>query len=157
MKATVAIALLLAGAAQAQTIGLHLVSAHVPARSYQQNFNPGLYVRTENGIVAGFYRNTLNRTSVYVGLAAEGGPFSLTIGLISGYQTKWIPGPCPDPSMDKGNGCLNEYGSKAYLQPFLSPSVRLPAVAGITPRFSYVPGIAHRSTNVFHLSLEKEF
>lgn len=151
-------ALLLAGTAQAQTtIGLHLVSAHVPRHDYQHNFNPGIYVLTEDGLTLGVYRNTLNRASVYAGLTIEQGPFALTLGVTTGYQKHWTHVRCTDPSMDKGSGCMEQVGTNnGVLSPFLTPSVRLPAVAGFTPRVSYIPGLGVNAS-VVHLSIERGF
>lgn len=155
MKRTIAaIALLLATAAHAQTFGLHLVSVHVPARAQQNNVNPGIYVMTENGFTAGVYRNTLNRISVYAGITAEAGPFAITLGASTGYQRRRITVDCGDRKLIN---CWEEEGSSnAFLQPFLSPSVRLPEVFGATPRLSYIPGIGN-STSVLHLSVERRF
>lgn len=154
--ATVAIALLLATAAHAQTFGLHLASVHLPARPDQNNVNPGFYLKTEDGLTVGIYRNTLRRTSVYAGLTAEAGPFALTLGVTSGYQKKRRAVSCESINM-KGNHCWWDTGSsRGALQPFLSPSVRLPQVAGITPRISFMPGFGV-SSNVLHLSVEGSF
>lgn len=48
------------------TVGLHLVSHHFPQRDYQNNTNPGIYVRTESGLTAGIYRNTLEHPQATV-------------------------------------------------------------------------------------------
>lgn len=146
------------GACHAQTtIGLHLVSVHVPKRDYQHNFNPGIYVITEDGLTLGAYRNTLDRMSFYAGLTAERGPFALTLGVTTGYQKRMVPVACADPANDKGNGCLSQRGStNGVLQPFLTPSVRLPALAGLTPRLSYIPGFGVNAS-VLHLSIERDF
>lgn len=142
------------GTSHAQTIGLHLASVHVPARDYQRNFNPGLYVITENGIAFGAYRNTLGRTSVYAGLAIGAGPVTLMAGLATGYQKRVMPMTCNNAG---STGCWHVVGStNARLVPMLSPSIRLPEVAGITPRVSYVPGLG-LNASAFHLSVEREF
>lgn len=118
------------------TVGLHLASHHFPERSYQNNTNPGIYVRTESGWTGGIYYNTLKRTSVYGGYTVEAGPFALTAGVVSGYQLK------------------DGYGvSHAYLTPFISPSVALPTVLGVTPRLAIIPGTG-KTSNVLHLSVE---
>lgn len=73
--------------ASAQTVGLHAVSAH--QHGGMNNVNPGLYIRHDNGITAGFYRNSYRRESVYIGYTTEvrRGPVSaaLTIGAVTGY------------------------------------------------------------------------
>ena len=143
-----------AAAAHAQTIGVHLVSVHVPARDYLQSFNPGIYVRTESGLTAGVYRNSLGRTSVYAGFTIDSGRFSLTVGATTGYQKRQWFGTCPDGNVEAEcwDGVTN-----AVLLPVFSPSVRLPDVAGFTPRLSFIPGLGAGSANAVHLSVEKGF
>ena len=122
--------------AEGLTIGLHLASHHFPERSYQNNTNPGIYFRTEGGWTGGIYYNTLRRVSAYGGYTVKAGPFSLTAGVVSGYQLK------------------DGYGvSRAYLTPFLSPSVELPKVLGMVPRLAIIPG-TRATSNVLHLSVE---
>jgi len=125
-------------AAQAQTtVGLHLVSHHFPERPGQRNFNPGVYVRTAEGWTAGYYRNTLDRNSVYAGytLQHEINGFvavALTAGAVTGYRRN-----------DDGIGF-----AKSALTPMLAPSLKLgPA------RLSYIPGVGV-SPSVLHLSVE---
>lgn len=115
-------------------VGVHLVSHHIPTRSDQNNLNLGAYVRTENGITLGAYRNTLSRTSVYAGLTLERGPFALTAGAVTGYRKD-----------DRGRGF-----SKSALTPMLAPSVRWGSA-----RLSFIPGVGV-SPSVLHLSLEAE-
>lgn len=125
-----------AAKAEEVTVGLHVASHHFPERSYQNNVNPGVYVRTADGWTGGIYYNTLRRTSIYAGYTWEAGPFALTAGMVSGYQLK------------------NGYGvSNAVLTPFISPSVALPRVLGVTPRLSIIPG-TRATSNVLHLSIE---
>lgn len=122
--------------AQAQTIGVHLVSHHFPERDYQHDFNPGGYVRWDNGVTVGGYRNTLGRTSLYAGYTAEYGPLALTAGVTSGYKIK------------------DGYGvSEHTLTPMVVPSIRLFTLGGISPRLSVIPRVGTMST-VLHLSLE---
>lgn len=121
-------------------IGLHLASVHIPARDYQENFNPGIYVVTKTDSVFGVYRNTLDRTSFYFGQNFHKGPFTLTVGATTGYRIK------------------GQYGfSKGPLALMLAPSVQLPEVFGLTPRVSYIPKIGRSNgSSVLHLSIEKE-
>ena len=120
------------------TVGVDIASIHLPARSWDNDFNPGAYIKLANGITAGGYYNSLRRPSFYVGYTADWKMFSLTAGVITGYQRR----------DDRGF-------SNGYLTPMLAPSVRLPfEIFSITPRISYIPGLAG-SSNVFHLSLEK--
>lgn len=146
------------GTVHAQTIGLHLASIHAPARDFHRNTNPGVYVITDNGLTFGVYRNTLGRTSVYAGVTIDSGPFSLTVGATTGYQKRAEHGKCYDGVPDLGLGCDNVMGvSNGVLLPVVSPSIRLPAVAGITPRISYIPSLGAGSSSAFHLSVEREF
>lgn len=155
MRTIIALLLLCLGAAaNAATFGLHLASVHVPSRDYQRNVNPGLYVRLDSGITAGVYRNTLGRTTVYGGYTFEWGPFGLTLGAATGYQKHAVPVPCERAHYV---GCTRIDGvSNAVLVPMVAPSVRLPEVAGLTPRLSIIPGLAG-SANVLHLSVERSF
>lgn len=148
--------------AHAQTVvGMHLYSVHVPAETYQNNENLGLYVRTAGGWTAGAYRNTLRRTSVYGGYTFSYQRYSLTVGAISGYQRKWERVPTgPNGKCDNGTGfrwCDAQVGaSRGAFTLLLAPSVALPVVWGATPRVSYVPGLAG-SANVVHFSMEKSY
>lgn len=135
-------------------IGLHLASVHVPARDAQHNLNPGIYVRDQaTGITAGTYRNTLGRQTFYVGETMNAGPFALTIGVASGYQRRDVPCPAEEARFFYTTCFDRTGGVKTYLTPLLAPSVRLPAVFGVTPRLTFMPGLAGRG-NVFHLSVE---
>jgi len=134
----------LSASAQAQeepttptVVGLHLVSHHFPARPGQRNFNPGVYVRTSSGLTLGYYRNTLNRNSVYAGFTIERAVTSyasvaLTAGAVTGYRRN-----------DAGEGF-----AKSALTPMLAPSLKVGPV-----RLSYIPGVGV-SPSVLHLSAE---
>lgn len=128
--------------AQAATFGVHLGSAHYPKGSYQNNFNPGMYVRTDDGITVGAYYNTLRRTSVYAGYTFEYGPVGLLGGLVTGYQPKLI---------DSVN-----YGQGKTLTPMLAMSLRLPPLGGFKPMVMLVPPF-RSSPAVFHLAFEHRF
>lgn len=73
--------------AQAQTVGLHIASAH--EHGGLNGFNPGIYAKLDNGATAGIYRNSYKRVSTYVGYTMEArrGEFSaaLTLGAVTGY------------------------------------------------------------------------
>jgi hypothetical protein len=78
-------------------IGIHLGSHHWPSANAKNirfnNDNPGLYVRWQNGITAGFYRNSDFKNSVYGGWTwarSACGP-ALTLGVITGYNKGTIP------------------------------------------------------------------
>ena len=152
------------------TVGLHLASHHFPSYDYQQNFNPGVYVRFDNGLTAGGYRNTIGRNSFYVGYTLEGKetPFALTVGAITGYQKRSTvtqvvtPIPCPDPASmircSEGHPETTWMGtSKGAVTLMFAPSIRLPEVLGVTPRVSVVPRLGAGSSTVVHLSIERGF
>lgn len=147
--ATVAVmfagSMLVAECAKAEpVVGLHIASHHWPAKDYQNNDNPGLYVRLDSGFTAGFYRNTLRRTSFYAGWTWEYGPFAITAGGITGYKRQ-----CDAQGMCWGS-------SRTAVMPMLAPSVRLPEVLGVHPRIWYTPRIGSTSS-VIHLSIERSF
>lgn len=119
-----AILFVAAAPAFAQTVGVHLGSQHYPSRDFN-NVNPGGYVRWDNGLTIGAYRNSFEKTSVYVGYTAEWGWLGLTGGVISGY---------PQPM-------------------FLAPSVRLP-VGPAWARIVVLPRIEKQGSSVVHLALE---
>lgn len=77
---------LLVGAA----IGLHLGSVHIPSKDYN-DYNPGLYIKTENNLVFGGYYNSIRRPSFYAGKHFEYKHFSLTVGAITGYNKSIYP------------------------------------------------------------------
>ena len=141
------------------TIGLHMASVHVPALDTQNNTNPGLYAMTESGWVVGAYRNTLSRTSVYGGHVFTHGPFSLTVGVVSGYQERTEVVDCAAIGRPDMQQCWHRVGfSRGALTLLASPSVRLPQVFGVTPRISYIPKVGGPArSHAFHLSLEHKF
>ena len=120
---------LLAPAAQADTVGLHLASVHDPQRHFNNN-NPGLYYRSNDGWTAGGYRNSLRRTSAYAGFTWQHGALGLTAGGVTGYQET--------------------------LQPMLVPSLRLFTHQGFSARLAYIPRVEKRiASNVWHLMVER--
>jgi hypothetical protein len=123
-------------------LGVHLASIHIPAEPWQNNTNPGIYVRAD-GWTAGTYRNTLRRQSVYFGHQFELGAVSFGVGAISGYKKECTSGVC--------------FGAtKHKWSPMFAPSVAIPVqILGATPRLWYVPGFAN-SASVFHISLERK-
>jgi hypothetical protein len=77
-----------ASAATAQTVGVHTVSVH--EHSGFNNVNPGLYVRLDNGLTAGFYKNSYSRESGYLAYTIETDrqvSVALTVGGVTGYPT----------------------------------------------------------------------
>lgn len=132
-------------------VGVHLVSAHVPAKDYQNNVNLGLYVINDNGWTFGAYRNTSRRLSVYAGQTFSYGPASVAIGLITGYDKRRVWYKSDKPCLDGvvHDICWRDEGiSKSKLTPIIAPSFDLGAV-----RVWYIPRIGS-SSSVIHLSLE---
>ena len=153
MKPLALACLLAIGDVSAATVGIDIGSVHIPAHANQNNFNPGLYALFDNGVGLGTYRNTIRRESVWLAYRVETGPVTWLAGVISGYQRREVPIACA-PGY---SGCTRITGnSRGFLMPFLSPSVALPPVAGVTPRLSFVPGVGN-SSSVFHLSIERGF
>ena len=138
----VAVIVISSCAAHAATLGLHAISAHFPSGSYQNNFNPGLYLRTDDGITIGGYYNTLRRFSLYAGYTFEYGPLGLLGGVVTGYQPKNI------------NGL--SYGQGKALTPMLALSLRLPPLGGFKPMVMLVPPF-RSSPAVLHFAFEHRF
>ncbi len=131
-------------------LGVHLASYHASPLPYQNNINPGVYVECD-GWTTGVYRNTLRRTSVYAGYALRSGPFGLTLGAVSGYQKKPIPGPCRPGYYDlPDNPCRVMYGiSDRALAPMIAPSAQYGGA-----RIVYIPKLGGSTSAVFHLAYE---
>jgi hypothetical protein len=135
-------------------LGLHLVSYHTPKYDWQQNVNPGAYVEC-NGLTAGAYRNTFDRTSAYAGYTWHSGVFSLSLGAISGYDRRTVY----DGPVRHGDDCdvarcthYTEWrgSSGARLQPFVAPSVTFgPA------RITIIPYTGQHSSTTIHLSIQR--
>jgi hypothetical protein len=116
------------GTASAGTLGAHVASMHFPQRDFN-NFNPGVYYRSDEGWTAGAYLNSLRHGSVYGGYTWQHGRFGVTGGAITGY----------------GHG----------LQPLLVPSVVLFTYQGVAARLAYIPRVEKRiGSHVLHLMLE---
>ena len=155
MKLAIIIAALLPFAATPQTVGVHLTSVHLRATPEQNNDNHGLYIKTDR-LTVGAYRNTIRRTSVYAGWN-----FHLTenadamLGGVSGYKIDRTYRACTESDRAKGwTRCWDQEGfSHSEIAPMLVLSYKLPAVQGISPRLSFMPGIKGASP-VVHLSAE---
>ena len=84
------VALALAGAAHADTLGFHIGSQHFPAKQYN-NANPGVYYIHDSGATIGTYYNSERRQSVYAGWTWDHGPWRLQAGAITGYKRAVMP------------------------------------------------------------------
>ncbi|MCI4427663.1 MAG: hypothetical protein JHC40_00700 [Burkholderiales bacterium] len=122
---------LLAPCAKADTLGLHLVSVHMPAHDFN-NFNPGIYYRNDDGWTAGGFYNSLRQTSFYAGYTWQYRALGLTVGGATGYQYA--------------------------VQPLLVPSLRLFSNEGFSARLAFIPRVEKRiESNVLHLTVEYSF
>lgn len=120
--------LIAAPRAEAGTVGLHLVSAHLPKRNFN-NTNPGLYYRSDSGWTTGVYNNSLSRASVYGGYSLQYRALALTVGGVTGYQHD--------------------------VQLIVVPSVALFTVHGVTTRVAFIPRVEKRiASHVLHLMVE---
>ena len=123
----------------AVTIGMHIHSLHIPERDYQNNVNPGLYIRVNDWQV-GAYHNTNERTSAYIGKAYHFGEIDVMPALMYGYQKRKV-------------GKEVSGFSRGAITPVLAISYALPKVGGLTPRLTVMPPAPKHST-VLHLSVE---
>ena len=122
-------ALFMAHPARADTIGVHIGSHHMPAKDYN-NFNPGMYYRTDAGWTFGGYRNSLRRNTFY---AAYTWTFFGFLDVTTGGATGYF----------------------AEVQPMVVPSVALFTYQGITPRIAYIPQVEKKiGAHVLHLMVE---
>lgn len=118
-----------AAADEVAAYGLHIGSHHFPAYQYN-NVNPGGYVRMSSGMTYGAYYNSERKFSVYAGYTMDWGPFSLTAGLITGYQGKAVV-------------------------PMLVPTVRLGKIQNTTVRVAFMPKASKDlPAHAVHLMLE---
>lgn len=86
--AAISAASVLAARAEAQTLGVNLVTAHTTP-GYRV-WTPGLYLRSDAGLTAGILRNSEGSWGVHAGkmwhTQAMGLPIDLQAGLITGYK-----------------------------------------------------------------------
>ncbi len=125
-----------ASPAHGQTIGTHLASHHSPDRGYN-NTNPGMYLRTTDGLTVGMYKNSEYRYSFYAGRTYEaeyrGWLADLTLGGVTGYKS-------------------------SPLLPMVVPSIATPPlVGGVRVRLAYIPKIGAEGAAVQHLMLERSW
>lgn len=123
-RLAIMVALALAGAAHADTLGFHIGSQHFPAQDYN-NFNPGAYYIHDNGATVGTYYNSERRQSVYAGWTWDYGPWRLQAGAITGYR-------------------------RAAVLPLIAPSVSL----GYGFRLTVLPKVERRGSAAVHLTWE---
>jgi hypothetical protein len=153
-KALFVMAMLVSTAQAETTVGLHLGSVHLPSYSWQNDVNPGAYIRID-GWTAGAYYNTYKRPSVYAGYTFVNGPFSVTVGAVSGYRIKQHAGACMDGTYGTTAQPCNEGAVHGALAPLVVPSV----LFFDNVRVSLLPGVPgnKQSYTAVHLSIEKSF
>lgn len=137
-------------------IGLHLLSNHLPEKPYQNNHNLGLYVESRNGWTGGFYRNTLDRTSVYFGnTLRHSSGLGLTLGAVSGYKKTSSPLPCPERDRrhkthtPENRVCEETLGFSRHHWSLMAA----PSYTWGPARVWFIPAVGN-SSSVLHLSLE---
>ena len=150
-------------------MGLHLHSAHFPAKDSHQNRNRGLYVRGDS-YQLGYYVNTYDRDTFYAAYVHKLGPVDLLAGVASGYQRK-----CNSYTVQTGEQLhitkhKGEYSktttpvyeqrescagfSRSVLTPMAGLSIASPvSVLGATPVLFVAPGFG-RAASVLHLSVQ---
>jgi hypothetical protein len=135
--AALAILVLVPNKAQAQTVGLHLVTAHFANTSETplRSVTPGLYVRFDSGATLGVYRNSDGATSAYAAFTVQTADerYALTGGVVTGYAASKV-------------------------MPLLVPSVRFRITECDAVRVAFIPKpIKHGHAAGLHLSVERSF
>lgn len=115
-------------------IGFHIATSHfgsnIQVGQKLNGVNPGAYVSCPNGLTVGTLYNSYRRQSFYVGHTWERGPFSVTLGGISGYPA-------------------------APVLPFTSAGLRVKVSEQAAWRLSFLPRAPKVGTSAaVHLSLE---
>jgi hypothetical protein len=119
----------------AQTMGLHLVTAHFGSlpkqRLHSKTF--GVYLRTDAGLTLGAYSNSIGSPSAYAAWTWETADrrFAVTAGAVTGYAA-------------------------APVMPLLVGSARVPITREAALRIALLPK-PPRGTGGLHLAIEREF
>lgn len=74
----------------ALTVGLSIASYHPNRAPGYNEFNPGVYVQCDN-VAAGFYRNSIDRTSAFAGYEFRHGRYGVLVGAVTGYYEPVLP------------------------------------------------------------------
>lgn len=78
--------------AQSNTMGLHGITYHSPGIDCDNGKNPGAYVRLDFGLLVGFYHNSCERQSEYLGYhTPEWRGLSLVFMGVTGYVQPVTP------------------------------------------------------------------
>lgn len=121
----------LSSVVEAHTVGVHVGSHHFPNEG-RNNFNPGAYVKLDNGVTFGGYHNTIRKATFYAGYSLEYDTLGVSFLAATGY--KELTG--------------------RVVTPMIVPSVKLPSVWGVSPRLAYIPKAEKAKSHVLHLSVE---
>lgn len=119
-------------------IGLHLASWHSDPRF--SGVNPGVYAQTDCGVVAGAYRNSERRLTVYAGWSfdPDDSPVWASAAIATGY------GP-PE-------------GKARPVTPIAMVGLKRDLGARLRVRVGYVPRLGRfNQTHVVHLMIERRF
>ena len=138
-------------AASAQVIGAHLGSYHDPdPGNLANNVNPGAYIRFDNGLTAGAYKNSLKRDSAYIGYTSqEWGRVSVTAGIVSGYRTETVI-PFAIFTVRAVTFRVSDDWDFSLVD---NPKTK----GAISVRIGWIPKIEEKGTNVIHLMIERAF
>jgi hypothetical protein len=130
MKKLILAALVAASlSAQADTMGVHVATWH--EKPGFNNVNPGLYYRTASGFQIGGYYNSNERLSLYAAQVWQWGWFSITAGVVTGYEKP--------------------------IMPLILPSVRVLHTKDFDLNLSFIPQVTPKGSAAIHLSISKEF
>jgi len=119
-------------------LGLHLASQHTTGG--YNNLNPGVYARTECGLIAGTYYNSQRRHSAYVGYTYEPRklPVFAALALTTGYSNP-------------------RTGHRYAIVPIPMAGVRVPLDDAWQVKLGVIPKIKPSDTYVAHLMIERRF
>lgn len=92
-----------------------------------QSSTPGVYLKLDNGLTFGVFKNSFGATSTYAGHSFEKGPFALTVGGITGYRST--------------------------IRALIVPSVRIP-LGQAAGRIGIMPKVHGSDSSAVHFSLE---
>lgn len=130
--------------------GVHLGSQHDPdPGKLANNLNPGLYLRLNNGLTVGAYKNSLHKDTGYIGWTSpEFLRLSVTVGVASGYNPHGFI-PLAVPTLRLFTFYTGSDGIALTADPDKPGATSL--------RFAWIPRIEEKGTNVYHLMAERRF
>lgn len=126
------------------TVGLHLGTKHFSqnkvsskhAQGTWNDFNPGVYVKLQNGMTFGTYYNSERKQSTYVGRTfsknlTQNLEIAATVGIISGYNKSVLP--------------------------LVLPTVAYKFHQDFAARVGFVPKVNKQGSAGLHFMVEKQF